>query len=103
MLCQSPFKDTGSKSERPSELVHVNIVDTSAPVRISANKDVHQGPKTESQVIVEPGMVFQGFKSVKAFVQTSRGEKTFPSFLDLKGCFGCVKRVQELISAPRFV
>jgi hypothetical protein len=38
-------------------------------------------------------------KSEKAFVQTSRGEQTFPSFLDLKGCSSCAQRAQELIAS----
>ena len=99
MLCKSPFKVASSKSERPSELVPVNIVDISALVRISAVKDVHQIQKTESQVVVEPRLVREWSKSEKAFVQTSGGEQTFPSFLDLKGCSSCAERAQELIAS----
>jgi hypothetical protein len=99
MLCQSPFKVASSKSERPSELVLVNIVDISALVRISAIKDVHQVQETESQVVVEPRLVREWSNREKAFVQTSRGEQTFPSFLDLKGCSSCAERAHELIAS----
>jgi hypothetical protein len=103
MLCQSPFKAASSKSERLSELVPVNIVGISALVRISAVKDAHQAQETESQVVVEPRLVREWSKREKAFVQTSRGEQTFPSFLDLKRCSSCAERAQELIASLLYV
>lgn len=99
MLCQSPFKVASSNSERPSQLVFVNKVNIPALVRISAVKDVYQIQETESQVAVEPRMVSQWFKREKAFFQTCRGEKTFSSSLDLKGCSSCAERSQKLIAA----
>jgi hypothetical protein len=99
MLCQSPFKAASGKPERPSELVPVNIVCTSSLVRMSVVKDAHQVQETESQVIVEPGLVREWSKREKGFVQTSRGEQTFPSFLDLNGCSSCSERAQELTTA----
>jgi hypothetical protein len=99
MLCQSPFKIASSNSERPSELVPVNNVTISALVRISAIKDVHQVQETKSQVVVEPRLVRERSKREKALVRISRGEHTFPSFLDLKGCSSCAERAQELLAS----
>lgn len=92
-----PIQGSKQQSERPSELVPVNIVGISALIGISAVKDAHQVQETESQVVMEPRLVREWSKREKAFVQTSRGEQTFASFLDSKGCSSCAERVQETV------
>jgi len=89
----------GGESERPSQLVPVGIVVASASVRKSAVQRLHQLQETESQVVVEPGLLRRWHQRQKAHVRTSRGEQTSPSFFDLQGRAGCAERVQELLAS----